>query len=130
MDEGRCVAHWDGSRPLGAHDSPNASSASLNTECSSVNNVSESGEKKGSDGPKGGHGIIQEEVLPRFLKMSSWEEESSAAIQCCRCDSISFPNYDYFLFLFSSCMSSCVSLASHLSYFMNGPLHPFRLEHS
>ncbi|GAW08245.1 regulator of G protein signaling superfamily [Lentinula edodes] len=48
-DEGRRVAHWDGSRPLGAHDSPNASSASLNAERSSVDNVSESGEKKGSD---------------------------------------------------------------------------------
>ncbi|KAJ3926010.1 MAG: hypothetical protein NXY57DRAFT_1043624 [Lentinula lateritia] len=49
MDEGHRVTHWDGSRPLGAHDSPNASSASLNAERSSVDNVSESGEKKGSD---------------------------------------------------------------------------------
>ncbi|KAJ4481917.1 regulator of G protein signaling domain-containing protein [Lentinula aciculospora] len=48
-DEGRRVAHWDGSRPLGAHDSPNASSASLNAERSSVDNVPEGGEKKGSD---------------------------------------------------------------------------------
>ncbi|KAE9395641.1 regulator of G protein signaling superfamily [Gymnopus androsaceus JB14] len=47
-DEGRRVAHWD--RPLGHHDSPNASSANLSTtERSSVDNVAEGGEKKGSD---------------------------------------------------------------------------------
>ncbi|KAL0581230.1 hypothetical protein V5O48_000818 [Marasmius crinis-equi] len=45
-DEGRRVAHWDNSRG-GAHDSPNASSANLSTERSSVDNGD--GEKKGSD---------------------------------------------------------------------------------
>lgn len=42
-DEGRRVAHWD--RPIGAHDSPNASSANLSAERSSVDHE----EKKSSD---------------------------------------------------------------------------------
>ncbi|KAF9268304.1 hypothetical protein L218DRAFT_918833 [Marasmius fiardii PR-910] len=46
-DEGRRVAHWDSSRG-GAQDSPNASSANLSNERSSVDNNAE-GEKKGSD---------------------------------------------------------------------------------
>jgi GTPase-activating protein SST2 len=44
-DEGRRVAHWDGSRPHGVHDSPNASSSNLSVERSSVDNP-EGGEKK------------------------------------------------------------------------------------
>ncbi|TFK43304.1 regulator of G protein signaling domain-containing protein [Crucibulum laeve] len=42
-DEGRRLAHWDSSRPLGIQDSPNASSANLATERSSVEGSVESG---------------------------------------------------------------------------------------
>ncbi|RDB20545.1 Developmental regulator flbA [Hypsizygus marmoreus] len=40
-DEGRRLAHWDGSRALGVRDSPNASSSNLATERSSVEDPSE-----------------------------------------------------------------------------------------
>ncbi|KAJ7590763.1 regulator of G protein signaling domain-containing protein [Mycena floridula] len=45
-DEGKRLAHWDGLRAIGSHDSPNTSSANLNSERSSVDNAHE-GEKKG-----------------------------------------------------------------------------------
>ncbi|KAF5393621.1 hypothetical protein D9757_000404 [Collybiopsis confluens] len=48
-DEGRRVAHWDGSRPHDAHDSPNASSSNLHTDRSSVDIPADGPEKKGSD---------------------------------------------------------------------------------
>ncbi|KAF5388220.1 hypothetical protein D9615_000059 [Tricholomella constricta] len=43
-DEGRRLAHWDGSR--GTHDSPNASTSNLVTERSSVEDSAENGDKK------------------------------------------------------------------------------------
>ncbi|KAF8897172.1 regulator of G protein signaling domain-containing protein [Infundibulicybe gibba] len=55
-DEGRRLAHWDGSRPLGAVDSPNGSSANLTSggRSSVDGSMSESGsetpKKQGSEG--------------------------------------------------------------------------------
>ncbi|PBL02073.1 regulator of G protein signaling superfamily [Armillaria gallica] len=48
-EEGRRLAHWDNSRQIGSHDSPNASSATL-TERSSVDkSTADHSEKKGGD---------------------------------------------------------------------------------
>jgi hypothetical protein len=52
-DEGRRLAHWDGSRPLGVQDSPNASSSNLMTERASVDgsvdSLPDSGKRRGAD---------------------------------------------------------------------------------
>lgn len=52
-DEGRRLAHWDSSRPLGVQDSPNVSSANLTTERASVDgsvdSLPDGGKKQGAD---------------------------------------------------------------------------------
>ncbi|KAK0206117.1 regulator of G protein signaling domain-containing protein [Desarmillaria ectypa] len=48
-EEGRRLAHWDNSRQIGSHDSPNASSATLTERSSIDKSTADHSEKKGGD---------------------------------------------------------------------------------